>query len=80
MTLNFALKINVINRKLHVMITKKPVFIVELIQRVEKAGKERRRKRPVNPTHRDPVKEVKTLMNIEENEKELTEALAMNEV
>lgn len=59
---------------------KKIVFITELIQRVEKAGKERRKKRQANPTLGDPVKKVKTLMNTKENEKELAEAVAMNEV
>lgn len=56
------------------------VFIIELIQRVEKAGKEGGKKRPVNPTSRDPVKKVKTLMNIKENERGLAKAVATNEV
>lgn len=64
------------------MITEKKtlVFIIELIQRVEKAGKEGGKKRPVNPTSRDPVKKVKTLMNIKENERGLAKAVATNEV
>lgn len=63
------------------MITEKKtlVFIIELIQRVEKAGKEGGKKRPVNPTSRDPVKKVKTL-NIKENERGLAKAVATNEV
>lgn len=64
------------------MITEKKtlVFIIELIQRVEKAGKEGGKKRPVNPTSRDPVKKVNTLMNIKENERGLAKAVATNEV
>lgn len=56
------------------------VVIIELIQRLEKAGNERGNKRRVNPTLRIPVKRVKTVMNIRENEKEWTEAVAMNKV
>lgn len=62
------------------IIEKNLVVIIELIQRLEKAGKERSNKRSVNQTLRIPVKRVKTVMNIRENEKERTEAVAMNKV
>lgn len=62
------------------IIEKNLVVIIGLIQRLEEAGKERRTKRPVNQTLRIPVQRVKTVMNIRENGKEWTEAVAMNKV
>ena len=62
---------------------KKTSFFIELIQRVAKTGKERVEKGPKNPTPRDPVRKVKTIiiiMNIRENERGLPEAVAANEV
>lgn len=51
-----------------------------MIQRAEKTGKERGKRRQVNRTLRDPVKKVKTLTNIKENERGLVEPLTMSKV
>lgn len=54
--------------------------IVGMIQRAEKIGKERGKRRQENRTLRNPLKKVKTLMNIKENGRGLVKTMRMSKL